>query len=162
VVVGQECHIVGENPGAARFLEDFPDRETYSNAILLCGDHHKLVDDPQSRDGYPAQLLRAMKAEHEQAVAAQSPQTTIRDSAFSVTATDSDLAVGLDVAGPTSLSGVSARVTAQNVREAYGARFVGGITAHLSVCKFCGSRMPAVTTGGATPFFKCPACGKEQ
>jgi hypothetical protein len=162
VVVGQECHIVGEKRKAARFLDDFPERESYSNAILLCGDHHKLIDDPQTRDQYPAQLLRTIKAEHERAVTSQSFQTTIRDSTFSVTAKNSDLAVGLDVSGPTSLSNVSAQVTANNVREAYGGRFHGGITAHLSVCKFCGSRIPAVTTCGAIPFFKCPTCGKEQ
>ncbi len=162
VVLGQECHIVGEKPGAARFLEDFTDRESYSNAILLCGDHHKLIDDAQTRGHYPPQLLREMKAAHERDVRLEAPQTTIRDSTFSATAKDSDVAIGLDVSGPTSLSNVSARVTADNVREACGARFRGGMTAHLSVCRFCGSRVPAVTTGGATPYFRCPNCGQEQ
>jgi hypothetical protein len=162
VVVGEECHIVGEKPGSARFLADFADRETYLNAILLCGTHHKLIDDKETRDQYPCGLLRSMKRAHEQSVAASSPQTTLRDSAFSLSAEDADLAVGLDVRGPASLSGVSANVTATRVREAYGARLHGPVASIISTCKYCASVMTAVTVGGAQPVFRCPRCGKEQ
>lgn len=162
VVIGQECHIVGEKLGAARFIENFPDRDSYSNAILLCGDHHKLIDDCRTRDQYPDHVIRNMKSEHEQAVALQGPQKIIRDSDFSISAKNSDLAIALDVSGPTSLSNVSAHAVVDNVREAYAARFHGGVSAHLSICRFCGSRITSVTTGGASPIFKCPACGKEQ
>ena len=44
-VLGEECHIVGEKIKAARYIEDYPQRETYHNAILMCGVHHKLIDD---------------------------------------------------------------------------------------------------------------------
>ena len=162
VVVGEECHIVGEKSGSARFLENFADRETYSNAILLCGTHHKLIDDKETRDAYPPELVRAMKLAHEQAVGSSSPQTTLHDSTFSLAAENADLAVGLDVSGPASLSGVSANVTATNVGQAYGARLQGPVGVHLSSCKYCGSPMPAVTVGGAKPVFHCPRCGKQQ
>lgn len=47
-ITGQECHIVGEKRHAARYKEDFPTRETYSNAILMCGKHHKVIDDNET------------------------------------------------------------------------------------------------------------------
>ena len=162
VVVGEECHIVGEKMGSARFIEDVADRETYSNAILLCGTHHKLVDDKETRDQYPPDLLRSMKRDHEQAVASSSPQTTLHDSAFSLEAKNVDLAVGLDVSGPASLSGVSAKVTATNVGEAYGARLQGPVKCIFSTCKYCAFPMTAVTVSGAKPVFRCPRCGREQ
>jgi len=162
VVVGEECHIVGENPGSARYLEEYPDRETYSNAILLCGTHHKLIDDERTRRNFPAGLLRSMKAIHEQAVAQPDAPTLLRDSKFSVTAEDADLAVALDITSPATLSGVQAKLTAKNVREAYGARVGGSLVATLSVCEVCGSPVPAVGVGGPPQELRCPRCGHTK
>jgi hypothetical protein len=46
-VVGDECYIIGEKPGAARghLSLDRDNLEEYDNLILLCKVHHKLVDD---------------------------------------------------------------------------------------------------------------------
>jgi hypothetical protein len=43
--LGDECHIIGEKPGVARYQEKFAEKETYNNAIILCKNHHKIVDD---------------------------------------------------------------------------------------------------------------------
>lgn len=64
--VGEECHIVGKNPGSARYLEDYLERETYNNMILMCPKHHKIIDDHE--EIYTAEILRAMKDVHGKAV----------------------------------------------------------------------------------------------
>jgi hypothetical protein len=64
-VVGDECHIIGEKPGAARghLGIGMDDLDEYDNLVLLCKVHHKLVDD--QAETYPVERLRAMKAAHE-------------------------------------------------------------------------------------------------
>lgn len=161
VVVGEECHIIGERPGSARYREDFAERDSYANAILLCPKHHTLIDDARTRDLYPVDLLHSMKLAHEEAVASRASPTTLHDSHFSLAAENVDLAVGLDVLGAANLSGVSASVTASNVGQAYGARLQEPVGA-VSFCRHCGSPMVAATTGGAKPIFRCQRCGKEQ
>ena len=46
-LVGEECHICARNAGGPRFDPSLTEAEVndYSNLILLCSIHHKLVDD---------------------------------------------------------------------------------------------------------------------
>jgi hypothetical protein len=71
VNVGVAAHIYGANPGSARYDADMQsvDRAAISNAIWLCGNCHKLVDDDPSK--YPAGLLFEWQREHERDVARQ-------------------------------------------------------------------------------------------
>ena len=64
-VVGDECHMIGEKPGAARGQIGVgrDDLDEYDNLVLLCKVHHKLVDDQP--DTYSVDRLREMKATHE-------------------------------------------------------------------------------------------------
>ncbi|MEW6608369.1 MAG: ABC-three component system protein [bacterium] len=60
------AHIEGEKPGSARYNPDMTERErsSYSNRIVLCRNHHKIVDDqPQE---YSVQRLKEMKNKHEE------------------------------------------------------------------------------------------------
>lgn len=68
-VVGVECHIVSEAPNGPRYDSAFPREEIDSldNLIVLCGVHHKIVDDQM--ETYTAAKLRQMKVEHEKWVA---------------------------------------------------------------------------------------------
>ncbi|MBN9521521.1 HNH endonuclease [bacterium] len=65
-VVGDECHIIGERPTAARgeFGAGREDLDEYDNLILLCKVHHKLVDDQP--ETYPTEKLRELKSANEQ------------------------------------------------------------------------------------------------
>lgn len=69
-IVGVECHIVGRKPKGPRGEADIePDRrDSYANLVLLCGVHHKIVDDNEAQ--YTVEALRQMKAEHEARVRA--------------------------------------------------------------------------------------------
>ena len=64
-VIGEMSHINARKPGGSRYDEkmDEDDRESYSNRILLCRNHHKLVDD--APDEFPPELLEQWKREHE-------------------------------------------------------------------------------------------------
>ncbi|MEY7852159.1 HNH endonuclease [Natrarchaeobius sp. A-rgal3] len=65
-VIGEMCHIHAQKPGGSRYDADMgtDERESYSNRILLCRNHHKLVDD--SPDEFPAKVLERWKQEHEE------------------------------------------------------------------------------------------------
>jgi hypothetical protein len=65
-VLGQECHIVGEENAAKspRGLNPMPldQRNLFDNLILLCRDHHKIIDDQP--DKYTIEEIHRIKNEH--------------------------------------------------------------------------------------------------
>lgn len=65
VVLGEEAHIVSEEPKGPRF-RPMPKEEvdTYANLLLLCPSDHKIVDEQVVY--YTEQRLLAIKLEHEQ------------------------------------------------------------------------------------------------
>lgn len=68
-IVGVEiAHIYGAFPGSARFdpAQTDDDRRAFSNLILLCSVHHKLVDKVKPED-YPVELLQEWKSNNENA-----------------------------------------------------------------------------------------------
>src|SRR6266849_1635384 len=82
VVLGEEAHIVSEEPNGPRF-RPMPRKEvdTYANLLLLCPSDHKIVDEQVTY--YTEQRLQTLKREHEQwvkdRVASTIPAIKIRD-----------------------------------------------------------------------------------
>jgi nucleoside phosphorylase len=68
-VLGELCHIHAASSGGPRFDPNQSDdaRNDADNLILLCANHHLLVD--QAPQTYTAQLLRSMKQKHEERAA---------------------------------------------------------------------------------------------
>src|SRR5439155_22099202 len=64
-VLGEICHINGENPRSARYdpAQSPEGRQSFDNLTLMGGQHHKLIDDNPEK--YPADRLRQIKAKHE-------------------------------------------------------------------------------------------------
>ena len=65
VVLALMAHIVGDSRRGPRGESELTDeqRDHHSNLILLCGSHHKIIDDlPET---YPVPRLRGMKQAHE-------------------------------------------------------------------------------------------------
>lgn len=65
VLVGENCHIVAESLDGPRGKSSLspPDRSRNPNLILLCRNHHGIIDgDP---DAWPIELLHQIKADHE-------------------------------------------------------------------------------------------------
>lgn len=64
VVVGEECHIIASSNNGPRGGEDWPkDLDHYTNLILLCSEHHKIIDDKP--DLFSSEKLRSLKSDHE-------------------------------------------------------------------------------------------------
>ncbi len=82
VVLGEEAHIVSEEPNGPRF-RPMPRKEvdSYANLLLLCPSDHKIVDEQVTY--YTEQRLQTVKREHEQwvkdRVSATIPAIKIRD-----------------------------------------------------------------------------------
>jgi hypothetical protein len=161
VVIGEECHIVGEKPKAARYLVVYPERETYFNAILLCGVHHKIVDD--SPDLYTFDVLHSMKDTHEEEVKKAIQNNSlqpliIKDAEFLMVVENAQRAIGMEVNRPAVLSNIKSELHVGNVQEAIGFSTNQGLTATTIICS-CGKPFSVVFTGTSVGSVVCPHCG---
>jgi HNH endonuclease len=70
-LVGENCHIVAESDDGPRADPSMPleRRNSYTNLILLCRNHHKVIDAQEGQ--YTVARLHEMKRAHESWVAAQ-------------------------------------------------------------------------------------------
>ncbi|MGB2729116.1 MAG: hypothetical protein WBD09_11760 [Halobacteriota archaeon] len=83
--IGEESHISSHSPdfpskGFSRYipspsLSDVERDNKYDNAILLCGLHHKVIDNPRNTQ-YTIEKLHQIKAEHEAWVAKKLSEDT--------------------------------------------------------------------------------------
>src|SRR5262245_40677876 len=71
VFVGEVAHIVGAVESGPRGDVAVKDRDAFANLLLLCGRHHKIIDNHRTRDRYPAEVLREWKAVREADLDAQ-------------------------------------------------------------------------------------------
>ena len=64
--IGDEAHIIAREDGGPRGDPAYPKekRDKFDNLLLLCKNHHKLVDDRQNE--YTVEVLRDMKVSHVQ------------------------------------------------------------------------------------------------
>lgn len=64
-IMVEVCHINARNPGGPRYdpAQTEKERNAYENLILLCGDHHKLVD--AHPDQYSTEDLKELKRVHQ-------------------------------------------------------------------------------------------------
>ena len=69
-VRGQIVHIYGLRPTSARFVASMSkaERNAIENLMLMCPNHHVLIDDLE-RDQHPPERLLEMKARHERQIA---------------------------------------------------------------------------------------------
>lgn len=67
-LIGEECHIEAQSGNGPRFNSKLTEKQIdhYSNLILLCPTHHKIVDD--NPEEYTVAALKKMKVEHENRV----------------------------------------------------------------------------------------------
>ncbi|MEM7112379.1 MAG: HNH endonuclease signature motif containing protein [Chloroflexota bacterium] len=65
-VIGEECHIVAREINGPRGDSPLPfdERDNVENLILLCRNHHKLVDDQPNK--FTIQYIQGIKAKHEE------------------------------------------------------------------------------------------------
>lgn len=72
-LIGEICHIVARKPDGARGESSLTpaERDLYANLIMLCRNHHKIVDDTPAK--YTVDVLHGMKQEHEKWVSESLP-----------------------------------------------------------------------------------------
>ena len=66
-LIGEIAHICGSKPGSSRYNTQQSDteRDNYQNLILLCPNHHRLIDKKENEKVYTVEILQNMKANHE-------------------------------------------------------------------------------------------------
>ena len=64
-LLGEVCHVKGQRPGSARYdpNQSPEERNEYSNLILMCPNHHTVIDDDEI--SYTVERLHEMKRGHE-------------------------------------------------------------------------------------------------
>lgn len=67
-IIGEECHIVSPKSNGPRHDFSFPENlyDDVSNLILLCANHHTLID--KQPETYTATILSDIKNSHEDSV----------------------------------------------------------------------------------------------
>ena len=75
MVLGEIAHIVGLAESTARWRADISDadRNSPENLVVLCRDHHKIVDNKSNERRYSEIVMRRMKSEHERAQSSTRP-----------------------------------------------------------------------------------------
>ncbi len=66
--LGEMAHIKGKNKGSNRYDPSQPseEKDSYGNLILLCPNHHTLIDKPENVESYTVEVLLQMKISHEE------------------------------------------------------------------------------------------------
>jgi len=65
-IIGEECHIIAQEENGPRGNSNFTkdERDKYSNLILMCHIHHKIIDDQPNT--YSVKVLTDIKRKHEE------------------------------------------------------------------------------------------------
>lgn len=65
VIIGEICHIKAASPNGPRYdpRRSVDDRHSYDNLLLLCANHHTVIDDDP--EAFTVERLVKMKADHE-------------------------------------------------------------------------------------------------
>ena len=68
-VLGEIAHICAASPEGPRYDQDMTDdeRRSFQNLILLCDEHHKMIDNPDTVKNFPASIIKEWKEKHEEA-----------------------------------------------------------------------------------------------
>lgn len=63
--IGEECHIVSSTPNGPRHESGLENYDSYDNLILLCRNHHKIIDDISNILLFSKERLFDIKSKHE-------------------------------------------------------------------------------------------------
>lgn len=162
VLMGDECHIVGEKPDSPRYVAGFPEIDSYNNRILMCKKHHKIIDENESE--YTAEILLKMKRSHEDSIAERMKTKEIqpliiKDSVFRTVVERADEAIGMEVNRPAQFQNVTSELIARDVKSAIGFKTNQTLNGIIMSCSNCGKVFPFACTGTPPRIINCPHCG---
>lgn len=66
-IISKICHISAASPGGPRYNPLMTDeqRRSFDNLILLCDEHHIIIDNKDNEAEFPVELLKKWKRDHE-------------------------------------------------------------------------------------------------
>jgi hypothetical protein len=69
-IISKICHIAAASKEGPRFDEKMTDdeRRGFNNLILLCDEHHVIIDNKDNESQYPTPLLKKWKSDHEKKI----------------------------------------------------------------------------------------------
>lgn len=69
-IISKICHIAAASKDGPRYDSSITDdeRRGFDNLILLCDEHHVIIDNKQNEGVYPTSLLKKWKSDHEKKV----------------------------------------------------------------------------------------------
>lgn len=69
-IISKICHIAAASKEGPRFDESMTDdeRRGFQNLILLCDEHHVIIDNKENESHYPTHLLKKWKSDHEKKI----------------------------------------------------------------------------------------------
>lgn len=69
-IISKICHISAASKEGPRFDENMTDdeRRGFNNLILLCDEHHVMIDNKDNESEYPTPLLKKWKIDHEKQI----------------------------------------------------------------------------------------------
>jgi hypothetical protein len=69
-IISKICHIAAASKEGPRFDENMTDdeRRGFDNLILLCDEHHVIIDNKENESEYPALLLKKWKSDQEKKI----------------------------------------------------------------------------------------------
>lgn len=67
-ILGEVCHINAQSAGGPRYDNDqsAEQRQARENLVIMCRNHHKIIDAPENKDIYTAEYLKEIKKAHEE------------------------------------------------------------------------------------------------
>jgi hypothetical protein len=67
-ILGEICHICAQNPGGPRYdhQQTSEERHSFENVVLLCRNHHKVIDAHENIHIYTVEYLTRLRAVHEE------------------------------------------------------------------------------------------------
>jgi hypothetical protein len=69
-IISKICHIAAASPEGPRYDNSMTEdeRRAFDNLILLCDEHHVIIDNKENETLYPISLLKKWKSEHEKKI----------------------------------------------------------------------------------------------
>ncbi len=69
-IISKICHIAAASNEGPRYDEKmtFDERRGFDNLILLCDEHHVIIDNKENESLYPTSLLKKWKSDHEKKI----------------------------------------------------------------------------------------------
>lgn len=77
-IQAEVCHIIAQNEGGPRYvMQDDEERHGFANLVLMCRNHHKVIDAPENLREFTPERLREIKLAHE--IAARRSERVLPD-----------------------------------------------------------------------------------